>query len=257
MSEIPFSWCKAPLGQIAEKITKGTTPTTNGFSFQKDGINFIKVENLVDGRISLETVKDYISEPAHQAQSRSALKRGDVLFSIAGTIGEIATVEQIHLPANTNQALAIISGFDGAVTAKFLEFQLKSFASREITGRARGGAMNNISLGDLRELTVRVAPTKEQPRIVAKIEELFSELDEGVESLTTAREQLKVYRQAVLKHAFEGKLTADWRAGNPDKLETPEILLSRIRGERETQYAKAAKEWQRAIDNRRLAGKMR
>ena len=49
---------------------------------------------------------------------------------------------------------------------------------------------------------------------MAKIEELFSDLDKGIESLKTAREQLKVYRQAVLKHAFEGKLTADWRKEN-------------------------------------------
>ena len=57
----------------------------------------------------------------------------------------------------------------------------------------------------------------EQHRIVSKIEELFSELDKGVESLEKAREQLKVYRQAVLKHAFEGNLTAKWREENQDK----------------------------------------
>ena len=51
-------------------------------------------------------------------------------------------------------------------------------------------------------------PTDEQERIVAKLEELFSELDKGIESLKTAQAQLKVYRQALLKHAFEGKLTA-------------------------------------------------
>ncbi len=52
----------------------------------------------------------------------------------------------------------------------------------------------------------------EQHRIVAKIEELFSELDKGIENLKTAQAQLKVYRQSLLKHAFEGKLTAQWRA---------------------------------------------
>jgi type I restriction enzyme S subunit len=57
-------------------------------------------------------------------------------------------------------------------------------------------------------------PTNEQKRIVAKTEELFSELDNGIAALKTAREQLKVYRQAVLKHAFEGKLTAKWREEN-------------------------------------------
>ena len=59
-----------------------------------------------------------------------------------------------------------------------------------------------------------------------KIEELFSELDKGVESLKTARAQLKVYRQAVLKHAFEGKLTAQWREESKDKLETADQLIN-------------------------------
>ena len=91
----------------------------------------------------------------------------------------------------------------------------------------------------------------EQRRIVAKIEELFSELDKGVESLKTARAKLNVYRQAVLKHAFEGKLTAQWREENKDKLETPEQLLARIKQEREARYGqqlqewKAAKEWEK------------
>ncbi|HNO75477.1 MAG TPA: restriction endonuclease subunit S [Nitrosomonas mobilis] len=60
--------------------------------------------------------------------------------------------------------------------------------------------------------TIPLPPANEQHRIVAKIEELFSELDKGIENLKTARAQLKVYRQALLKHAFEGKLTAKWRA---------------------------------------------
>ncbi len=59
--------------------------------------------------------------------------------------------------------------------------------------------------------TIPLPPTNEQHRIVAKIEELFSELDKGVEYLKTAQAQLKVYRQALLKHAFEGKLTVQWR----------------------------------------------
>ncbi len=83
-----------------------------------------------------------------------------------------------------------------------------------------------------RSIPVIVPPVAEQKRIVAKIEELFSELDKGIESLKTAQAQLKVYRQAVLKHAFEGKLTAQWREENKDKLETPEQLIARIKHER-------------------------
>jgi type I restriction enzyme S subunit len=84
----------------------------------------------------------------------------------------------------------------------------------------------------LKKSQIPLPPFNEQVRIVAKIEELFSELDNGNKSLKTAREQLKVYRQAILKHAFEGKLTAAWREKNKDNLETSEQLLERIKKER-------------------------
>ena len=84
-------------------------------------------------------------------------------------------------------------------------------------------------------------------RIVAKIEELFSELDKGIESLKAARAKLNVYRQAVLKQAFEGKLTAQWREENKDQLETPEQLLARIKQEREARYEQQLKEWKAAV----------
>ena len=77
--------------------------------------------------------------------------------------------------------------------------------------------MPSTQQGSVRRLLtinpVPLAPLREQHRIVAKIEELFSELDKGIESLTVAREQLKAYRQSVLKHALESKLTEDFRLG--------------------------------------------
>ncbi len=63
----------------------------------------------------------------------------------------------------------------------------------------------------LEKLNIPIPPLQEQHRIVEKIEELFSELDKGVENLKTIQQQLKVYRQAVLKWAFEGRLTEEWR----------------------------------------------
>ncbi|MGL4861063.1 MAG: restriction endonuclease subunit S [Enterobacteriaceae bacterium] len=99
----------------------------------------------------------------------------------------------------------------------------------------------------LKNIPVPLPPLNEQKRIVAKIEELFSELDNGIVALKTAREQLKVYRQAVLKHAFEGKLTAQWREENKDKLESPEQLLTRIQQEREARYQQQLEEWKAAV----------
>lgn len=60
---------------------------------------------------------------------------------------------------------------------------------------------------DVFSQTIPLPPLPEQHRIVSKTEEFFSELDKGIESLKTAQQQLKVYRQAVLKWAFEGRLT--------------------------------------------------
>jgi type I restriction enzyme, S subunit len=99
----------------------------------------------------------------------------------------------------------------------------------------------------LKKCKFPVPPIDEQKDIVAMIESLLSELDSGIESLKTAREQLKVYRQAVLKHAFEGKLTAQWREENKDKLEPPEQLLARIQQEREARYQQQLEEWKAAI----------
>ncbi|EMK04117.1 type I restriction modification DNA specificity domain protein [Leptospira kirschneri] len=76
----------------------------------------------------------------------------------------------------------------------------------------------------MRNTPIPLPPLVEQQRIVSKIEELFSELDKGIENLKTAQQQLKVYRQAVLKSAFEGKLTKDWRDQNPDRSVSEDIL---------------------------------
>jgi type I restriction enzyme, S subunit len=92
-----------------------------------------------------------------------------------------------------------------------------------------------------------LAPIAEQLRIVNKIEELFSELDKSIESLRSAREEIKIYRQAVLKYAFEGKFTARWRDENRERLETGDQLLDRIRQEREIHYRQRVDEWKSAI----------
>ena len=117
--------------------------------------------------------------------------------------------------------------------------------SENVTGTTR----LKLTQGAIRRIPILVAPTDEQHRIVAKIEELFSELDKGVENLEKAREQLKVYRQAVLKHAFEGKLTAQWREENKDQLENAEQLLARIKQERSARYDQQLQEWNAAVQN--------
>ncbi len=110
-----------------------------------------------------------------------------------------------------------------------------------------GTAQPQVTINNAIEIELPLPPLNEQKRIVAKIDELFAELDKAIENLKTASIQLKVYRQAVLKHAFEGKLTAKWREENKDKLETAEQLLERIKKERETHYFSKLEEWKISI----------
>ena len=129
------------------------------------------------------------------------------------------------------------------LNSKFVYFLLHSLnlakleSSTAIPGLNREKAYDEIVL---------LPPLAEQHRIVAKIEELFSELDQGVASLKTAREQLKVYRQSLLKNAFAGKLTAAWRAAHRDQLETAAALQQRIALERQACYQQQLADWQTA-----------
>lgn len=126
---------------------------------------------------------------------------------------------------------------------------------QEINTRAKGSGTPHVDPDLLWNYDFPIPPYDEQKLIVTKIEELFSELDSGIASLKTAREQLKIYRQALLKHAFEGKLTEQWRKDNADKLETPEQLLARIQTERETRYQQQLEEWQQAVKDWEAKGK--
>jgi hypothetical protein len=112
------------------------------------------------------------------------------------------------------------------VDSKFLCYQFEaSQLARYLTDNARGTAQKGVYLKTLAKAKVHLAPLREQRRIVAKIEELFSELDKGVEALTTAREQLKAFRQSVLFQTFlcgekrtSNKLSTGWNWTRIDAL---------------------------------------
>ena len=266
--ELAESWAYDRLGNCSTVITKGATPTTYGFQFQSEGIRFVKVENIKGGKILHSTFENFISEEAHEFQSRSQLKAGDILFSIAGTIGETCVVKERDLPANINQALAIISGTSACFSSAFLKLMLDSFIAKAIHDRKRGGAMNNVSLGDLKNLVVLLPPLAEQKRIVTKVDQLIALCDElesrqkkRVEDLITLNraslntlasadkdstqndwqrisdnfdlfyespENISELRQAILQLAVHGELDPQ----DPND-EPASILIKKIRAEKE------------------------
>jgi restriction endonuclease S subunit len=199
--QLPDGWEWKKLDDITELITKGTTPTTNGYKFQNSGINFLKIENIVNGEIDLSTIEMFISEEAHQSQKRSQLQENDVLFSIAGTIGDTAIVKKEHLPMNTNQAIALIRPKQ-ILNSFFLKYSLVSIISQNTKDKQRGGAIKNISLGDIKNLMYPLPPLEKQKRIVSKLDSLFEKIDKSISLHQKNIDEANVFMASVLNDVF-------------------------------------------------------
>ena len=111
---------KMRLGDIATLITKGTTPTSVGYTFTDTGVNFVKIESIREDGTFIPDKFAHISDECNTKLKRSQLQENDILFSIAGAIGRTAIVTKDCLPANTNQALAIIRIPQGVIDYRFL-----------------------------------------------------------------------------------------------------------------------------------------
>lgn len=98
-----------------------------------------------------------------------------------------------------------------AINERYLYFSILLNWKNYNKNKQFGVATNFIRLGNLENYPINLPPIEEQVRIVEKIEELFSDIDNGIKDLKTAQAQIKQYRQSVLKSAFEGKLTDNWR----------------------------------------------
>ena len=185
-------WEVRLLGKHTKLITKGTTPenrTVNGL------INFIKVENISNGKISPNSK---ITKEEHEGSlKRSKLEESDIIISIAGTLGRTAIVKADILPANTNQALAIIRGYD--FDSNFLFISLHGNAVADyIRKNPTIGAQPNLSLEQIGNLTIWTPKLKEQ----TTIGNFFRNLDEQINLYQTKLDNLKQLKSAYLQKMF-------------------------------------------------------
>lgn len=161
------------LGDIASKITKGTTPTSAGFHFTDTGVNFVKVESISeDGNFIVDKFA-HINNECNNKLGRSQLEENDILFSIAGAIGRTAIVTKDILPANTNQALAIIRIPNGIVDYSFLMYALKSPALfSQYEKQKQGVAQINLSLQNVSDFRIPQFSLDEQRKIAAVLDKV-------------------------------------------------------------------------------------
>ena len=199
---IPNHWQLKKLGEVGE-IISGGTPSTKVAAYWNGTISWITPADLscYDKKIITKGRKSITVIGLKNSSSR-LLPKGSILFSSRAPIGYVAIAGN---EVCTNQGFKSIIP-DKSILSEYLFYFLK--ASKQNAEKvASGTTFKEISMKAFSQLEIPLPPLPEQQAIVAKIEELFSELDKGVESLKTAQQQLKVYRQSLLKWAFEGKLT--------------------------------------------------
>lgn len=188
MSEIK----RVQLSEIAELITKGTTPTTLGYDFQDEGVNFLKIECFDEYGNYIENKVAHISNECNAKLKRSQLKQGDILFSIAGAIGRVAIVKEEMLPANTNQALAIIRINNENVYLPYIKLLLTSpIVKKQFEKKKQGVAQLNISLTDINELKIPLPNKEKQMELAGLFTKITNLIDLRKQQLSALDDLIK------------------------------------------------------------------
>jgi len=216
--QLPKGWMWTKLGKISE-IILGQSPPSSTYNENEEGLPFYQGK--------LEFGKIYPIPRKWCTVPKKIAEKGDALISVRAPVGPTNICPE---KSCIGRGLAAIRGLGGVETL-FILYVMRTFEN-VIAGKGTGTTFNAITGDQLKGVEIPLAPLPEQRRIVAKVEELFTNLDAGVESLKKVKTQLKRYRQAVLKYAFEGKLTEEWRKTRKDQIEPATKLLERIKHER-------------------------
>lgn len=259
IESLPKSWAITEIEEVlspdfnGKTIQQGWSPKCERYSSQKEDVWAVLKTTAIQEGAFWEYENKQLPDTL-EAKPQIEVKKGDLLMTCAGPryrCGVSCLVENTRPKLMMSGKMYRFRPYEGHFHAKFLLYYLHTHDAAISINEMKTGINDsglNLTHDRFRNLIIPVAPYNEQKRIVDKIEELFTELDKGVESLKKAREQLKVYRQALLKQAFEGKLTEQWRKDNPDKVESADQFIERIKQERDARYQQQIASWKNAVE---------
>lgn len=225
LSDLPQGWVGTKVGEIYD-IVGGGTPSTKVSEYWEGDIPWITSADIYD----LKDIrpKKYINMKAVQNSATNLVPEESLAVVTRVGLGKVVLIQT---PICFNQDIQALVGNRSLIYPEYSVYYL-SQAVQIFKYEHRGTTIAGVTKKQLAELPFALPPLPEQLRIVAKIEELFTKLDAGIELLKKIKAQLRRYRQAVLKYAFEGKLTEKWRETHKHELEPASVLLDRIKEDR-------------------------
>lgn len=233
-------WVECTLGDLLK--------LKSGFAFKStkyidEGIPVLRIGDIQDWNVDVNNAKRVEENREYDPYK---VNKGDILIAMSGaTTGKFGIYNSDEKAYQNQRVGNLIPHSDNYTIKNYIYYLLYSL-KRDIEIGAYGGAQPNISASKIEALQTKLFPLPIQRAIVAKIEELFSSLDSGIADLKKAQEQLVIYRQAVLKKAFEGELTKEWREKQSDLPSVDELLLG-IKNGRQKHYKRQVEDWRKAV----------
>ena len=240
--QLPEGWKKTTLGEISI-VKMGQSP--NGKSYNKEKEGYL----LIGGASDLGDI--YPSPKQYTNEATKLSKANDIIICIRATIGRLNLSDKVYCLGRGVAGIEV----NANVEAKFIWYSLMN-SETYLLKNSTGTTFQQVSSPTLKKLPIVYPTSKEtQQAIVNKIESLFDEIDEGIGRLKTAAQQIQQYRQSLLKNAFNGELTKEWRSKHADTLPSANELLAQIQTTREQHHAQQLADWQAAVSQWEQNGK--
>ncbi|MBH0113672.1 restriction endonuclease subunit S [Novosphingobium sp. YJ-S2-02] len=207
MNGLPQGWATISLAEAVEPDAPIIYGILQPGPDQKEGVPYVRPTEIVNDAIQLTELRRTTPEIAKR-YSRSSLDAGDVLLSIVGTIGKVATVPEDLAGGNITQSSCRVRARRALTSTAFMAHFLRSPSARRQFDEARlGTAVPRLNLEDVRAMELPVSPLPEQRRIVAKIDSLTGKSKRARDHLDHIPRLVEKYKQAILAAAFRGDLT--------------------------------------------------
>jgi type I restriction enzyme S subunit len=239
---VPDGWVLAPLADLAinpkNDIVDGPFGSNlKASEYTDSGVPILRLQNIKRNYFLDKNIK-FVTKEKYEQLIRHTYKTGDILITKLGDPLGVACIAPQSMGEGVIVADLVRARLPvDQVDTKYITYLINSpLAMQQFKENTKGTTRQRVNLKFVRDLQLPIAPFEQQKRIVAKIEELFSHIDAGIEALNKAKQLLKQYRQSVLKAAVTGELTKEWREQNKNKLEPAGQLLERILQERRQKW---------------------